>query len=106
MTRGAHRHGQGPVWIGVLTITAETPGARSRKQKRGMIAPLVERLRSRFPFSVARIGGMDSLDHEVLVAVTVSGDPDVCRGVLERASTFASGLGLALDVHSEVERWD
>ncbi|MDZ7800685.1 MAG: DUF503 domain-containing protein [Trueperaceae bacterium] len=99
--------GEAPVWIGVLTITAETPSARSRKHKRGMIAPLVERLRTRFPFTVARVGGQEALDHEVLVAVTVSGDPEVCRALLQRATTFAEGMGLTLrDVRSEVERWD
>ncbi|NBC96790.1 MAG: DUF503 family protein, partial [Deinococcus-Thermus bacterium] len=45
-------HGAG-VWIGVLTFVVATPGARSRKQKRGLVAPIVERMRTRYPVSVA-----------------------------------------------------
>lgn len=95
------------VFVGVLTFTVETPGVRSLKEKRSHLKPLVERMRARFPVTVARLGGLDRHDEETVGAVTLSSDPEVCRSVLERALAFARAQGLRIrDVHTDVERWD
>lgn len=97
----------GGVWVGVLTFVVATPAARSLKEKRGTITPLVERLRQRFPVSVARLADLDRLDRERLGVVVVSADPEVCRTVLERALGFAQSCGPRLEAtRVEVERWD
>ncbi len=95
------------VWVGVLTFVVRTPGARSLKDKRGLVTPIVERVRSRFRVSVARLEGLDRLDRETLGAVVLSADPELCRSVLDRIRSFAEGFGLRVeDVRCEVERWD
>lgn len=97
----------GPVFVGVLTFTVETPGARSLKEKRSLVKPLVERLRARYPVSVARLDGLDLLGEETVGAVTLSADAAVCRSVLERALAFAEGQGMRVRApRVEVERWD
>lgn len=97
----------GGVWVGVLTFVVTTPGARSLKDKRGMITPIVERLRRRFPVSVARLSDLDRRDRERLGVVIVSADPEVCRQVLERALAFAESFGLRLEAtRLDVDRWD
>lgn len=98
---------EGGVWVGVLTFTVETPGVTSLKAKRGLVKPLVERMRSRFPVSVARLSGLDRHDEETIGGVTMSSDPRVCEAVLGRALAFAEGSGLRIrDGTVEVERWD
>lgn len=95
------------VWIGVATFEVATPGVRSLKEKRGLIVPMVERLRQRFPVSVARLAGLDSLDRETIGAVVINTDPALCRKLLERVHSFASDFGLRVEnVRLEVERWD
>ncbi len=95
------------VWVGVLTFVVATPGARSLKDKRGMVTPIVERLRQRFPVSVARLADLDRLDRERLGVVVVSADPEVCRTVLDRALRFAESFGLRLEAtRIDVDRWD
>lgn len=97
----------GDPWVGVLTFVVATPGARSLKDKRGLVTPIVERIRRRFPVSVARLDGLDRLDRETLGAVVISADPEVCRSVLASVRGFAEGFGLRIEeVRSEVERWD
>lgn len=97
----------GGPWVGVLTFVVATPGARSLKDKRGLVTPIVERMRRRFPVSVARLDGLDRLDRETVGAVVISADPEVCRSVLESVRAFAEGFGLRIEeVRSEVERWD
>lgn len=94
-------------WVGVLTFVVATPSARSLKDKRGLVTPIVERTRRRFPVSVARLDGLDRLDRETLGAVVISADPEVCRSVLERVRAFAEGFGLRIEeARAEVERWD
>jgi uncharacterized protein YlxP (DUF503 family) len=97
----------GPVvWIGVLTFDVLTPGARSLKEKRSLVRPIVDRARSRFEVSVARLDGLDRLDRETLGVSVLSSDPEVCRRLLERAHDFAASFGLRLEGTSlEVERW-
>jgi hypothetical protein len=101
MSRGAG------VWIGVLTFVVATPGARSRKEKRGLVAPIVERMRTRYPVSVARLDDLERLDRERLGAVVISADPEVCRSVIDRVRDFVEGFGLRIEeVRAEVDRWD
>lgn len=97
----------GGVWVGVLTFTVQTPGARSLKAKRALVKPLVERLRARYPVSVARLAGLDRHDEETVGVATLGSDPEVCRRVLERALAFAASQGLRMgDTTVEVDRWD
>jgi len=103
-TSGDDRDG---AWIGVATFTILTESASSLKDKRGMIAPIVERLRTRFPVSVARLAYLDQLGKERIGMVVMNGDPDVCRSVLDKAVAFVASFGFRLeDTLVEVDRWD
>lgn len=95
------------VWLGVATWTIDTHAARSLKDKRGIVTPIVERLRQRYPVSVARLDGQDAITSERLGMVVMNQDPGVCRQVLERALTFVASYGhRVFDVAVDVERWD
>ncbi|MEX2502870.1 MAG: DUF503 domain-containing protein, partial [Trueperaceae bacterium] len=50
----------------MLRFTILTPGAASLKEKRSVVRPVVDRLRQRFPVSVARVGSVDRHDAERL----------------------------------------
>ncbi len=94
------------VWIGLLRFTITTPGARSLKEKRALVRPIVDRLRHRYPVSLARVGGEDRHDQERVAVVVANRDPEVCRSVLDRALATAERDGARLErVETTVERW-
>ncbi|MDR9390517.1 MAG: DUF503 domain-containing protein [Trueperaceae bacterium] len=94
-------------WVGVATFDVHTPDARSKKDKRGVVTPLVERLRRRYPVSVARLAGVDRLDRETIGLVVINADAAQCRSVLETATAYAATFGARVDaVRIDVERWD
>lgn len=76
----------GPVYVGVLLVTIETPGVKSLKEKRSLVLPVTERLKARFPVSVARLDGLDAHGWERIGVSAISSD----RVWLER--TLASAL--------------
>ncbi|TVP74245.1 MAG: DUF503 domain-containing protein [Gemmatimonadales bacterium] len=72
----------------VLTFQLSIPGCRSLKEKRGVLRSVVDRLRSRYPVSVAETGSQDVHDRgEVTVAFVTS---DARRGdsIASRVDTF------------------
>jgi uncharacterized protein len=68
-------------------IRLRVPGARSLKEKRAALRPLVERLRARLPVSVAETGEQDRWQVAVLTVAVA-----------------ASSVGRAESVMDEVER--
>lgn len=107
MSRPGRDEAHGPIWVGVATFVVRTPGVRSLKQKRGMIKPIVERLRTRFDVSVARLDGLERLDRETIGVSVLSSDPEVCRTLLERVLDTAASVGPRLEATAvDVERWD
>jgi uncharacterized protein YlxP (DUF503 family) len=65
------------VYIGVYLVRLEMPWARSLKEKRSLVKPVSEKLKARFPVSVARLGGLDSHDWELLGVTAISSDAEV-----------------------------
>ena len=60
--------------VGALRIELRVHGARSLKQKRGVLRSISARLRNRFHVSVAEIGGQDTWQRaELGVAIAASG---------------------------------
>jgi hypothetical protein len=47
-------------WVGVLQLEVGCPWVRSLKQKRALIAPLLERWRRGYSLSVVRTAGLDA----------------------------------------------
>lgn len=90
-----------------MHVDLEMPWARSLKEKRSLVLPLVERLRSRFPVSVARVAGLDRHDRERIAIAAVGSDAAVLHGLMSRVTGFLEGGEVgARVVRLEVEVWD
>ncbi len=72
--------------VGLLTIEIYIPGLTSLKEKRGVVKPLVARLRKEFNVSVAEIEDQDQLGHSVLGVAAASASPDYVHGLLQRVA--------------------
>lgn len=93
--------------LGVLQLEIGTPWARSLKEKRALLLPLLSRWRRRPELSVARTDGLDAHGWEAWVVATVDADASRVRAVLERAQVDVGREGLELRaVRIDVERWD
>ncbi len=83
--------------LGVLTLEIHVEDSHSLKEKRHVVKSLKDRLRERFNVSVAEIDGLDSWQHAVVAAVTVSADRVRAEQVLQAVESHAAGvLGGAL----------
>lgn len=61
-------------YLGLYTARLETP-ARSLKEKRALIKPVLERLKARFPVSAARLYGLDAWGYEVVALASWATTP-------------------------------
>ena len=68
--------------VGLLTIELYIPGITSLKEKRGIVKPLVARIRKEFNVSAAEIEDQDQLGHTVLGIACVSASADYAHGLL------------------------
>jgi len=59
--------------VGVIRVDVRLFAIHSLKQKRSQVSRLLNRLRSRFPLSVAEVGHLDLLQRSILGATMVSG---------------------------------
>ncbi|MDF1523712.1 MAG: DUF503 family protein [Trueperaceae bacterium] len=99
-------HGGAP-WLGVLQLEVGTPWARSLKEKRALLLPLLTRWRARPELSVARLAGLDDHDRETWALAAVDADADRLRAVLERARDEVVAHGLTVRAaRLDLEAWD
>lgn len=97
----------GPVYVGVLLVELSMPWAHSLKEKRALVLPVTERLKSRFPVSVARLAGLDTYDWELIGVSSLSHDRVWLQGMLEKALAFVEARGLGVTRSQlDVEPWD
>jgi uncharacterized protein len=80
-------------YIGVYTARLEMPWVSNLKEKRALIRPVTERLKARFPVSVARLDGLDSHDWEIIGVVSISHDATWLDGILQDVSSFIVANG-------------
>lgn len=80
-------------YVGIYTCRLELPWVSNLKEKRALIRPVTERLKARFPVSVARLGGLDRHTWEVIGVVTISGDHAWIEETLRRVAEFVAGNG-------------
>ena len=76
--------------VALLTLEIYVPGITSLKEKRGIVKPLVARLRNEFNVSVAEVEDQDQLGHTVLAVAAVSASPDYVHGLLTRVAESVS----------------
>lgn len=72
--------------VGLLTLEIYIPGVTSLKEKRGIVKPLVARIRNEFNVSVAEVEDQDQLGHTVLAVAAVSVSADYVHGLLARVA--------------------
>lgn len=80
-------------YVGVLTVRVEMPWVGNLKEKRALVRPVVERLKVRFPLTVARLDGLDAHDWEVIGVATLSNDYDWVRETLKMAADYIAAEG-------------
>ncbi len=95
------------LWVAVLQLDVGCPWVRSLKQKRALIAPLLERWRRGYSLSVTRVAGLDSHDWERLALVAGDVDRDRLAAVMAQVEAAVLEAGLELrGVRLDVEPWD
>jgi uncharacterized protein YlxP (DUF503 family) len=92
------------MFVGVLRLTLQIPGARSLKERRRVVRSLKDRLRARLPVSVAEVGGLDTHQRAVIAVAVVSGDAVRVDELLATAAAMAGTLrdAVLVDRKSEV----
>lgn len=80
-------------YIGALTLRLEMPWVSNLKEKRALVRPVVERLKVRFPVTVARLDGLDAHDWELIGVTTISNDHEWIEQTLKMASDFVASGG-------------
>lgn len=79
------------------------PWVSNLKEKRALVRPVVERLKSRFPLTVARLDGLDAHDWEVLGVATLSNDYNWVRETLKMAADYIVSEGTYTVTEESVE---
>ncbi len=94
------------VYIGVYLVRLEMPWVRSLKEKRSLVKPVAEKLKARFPVSVARLDGLDSHDWELLGVTAISSDAVWLEGLLGKVAAFVEAGDCRVGYSSmEIELW-
>lgn len=80
-------------YVGVLTLRLEMPWVSNLKEKRALVRPVVERLKVRFPVTVARLDGLNAHDWELIGVTTISNDFEWIELTLKMASDYVASGG-------------
>jgi len=89
--------------VGAALVRLHVHGSRSLKEKRGVVRSVTQRLRNRFPLSVAEVGGQDTWQSAVIGLAACGNEARAVRALLDRAIEFVAGTGLAEVLDSDVE---
>ena len=94
--------------IGVGVVELHLPANRSLKGKRQALNRITERVRSRFPVSIAEVGHQDLWQRARLGFCRVSSDAGYAGSCLDKVVNFIDSLGVAemLDCVVEVQHFD
>jgi uncharacterized protein len=96
------------IYIGIYIADLTMPWVESLKEKRSLILPVTEKLKARFPVSVARLDGLNAHDWERIGVTAISHDAVWLEGVLNRVHDFvvAHGTYEVSVLEQTVEIWD
>lgn len=95
------------VYVGVLLVELSLPWAGSLKEKRSQILPVTEKLKSRFPVSVARLDGLNEHGWELVGVSALSNDRVWLEGMLSKALEFVAARDLQVSRSQlDIEVWD
>ncbi len=73
--------------VGICTVQFDLP-ARSLKEKRSVIKPILARVRDRFNVSAAEVDDLDAWQRSTLAFACVSTDASYAHGLLTKVVTF------------------
>ncbi len=92
------------MFIGVLRLVLQIPGAASLKDRRRVVKSFKDRVKARFPVSIAEVGDLERYQVATLGVAVVSGDASRCDEVLAAVSRAAGQLNDAVlaDVATEI----
>jgi uncharacterized protein YlxP (DUF503 family) len=89
--------------IGVLNLELRIEHSQSLKDKRQVVRSLKDRLRTRHNVAVAEIDYLDSWQHSLVSAVTVSNDRVHAETMLQAVEKDAAGVLGGMLVGSDIE---
>jgi uncharacterized protein YlxP (DUF503 family) len=92
------------VFVGVLRLVLQIPGARSLKERRKVVKSFKDRVRARLPVSVAEVGDVERHQVATVAVSVVARESQRVREILSAAKSMAGNLSGALlaDVASEI----
>src|SRR6195952_888811 len=92
------------MFVGVARLVLQIPGARSLKDRRRVVKGLKDRVRAKFPVSIAEIGDLERHQVATLGVSVVSNDSARCSEVLSHVASLAGGAhdALVADVATEI----
>lgn len=90
-----------------MRLVLGIPGALSLKDKRSVVSRVRDRVRNRFPVSIAEVDALDEWDRAVLGIAMVSNDARHIESTLDKLVDFVEELHVApiLDDWKEIEAW-
>lgn len=97
-----------PIYIAVYIADLRMPWVKSLKAKRSIITPVTEKLKTRYPVSVARLDGLNAHHWERIGASAISHDAIWLESLLARVDAFVrSHAECEVElIDSVVEVWD
>ena len=89
--------------VGVCRLAFSLPGNASLKGKRSVVRRIVDRTRAKFNAAVAEVDDLDSHRRAVIGVAVVSNDSRHANSMLDRISTFMSGISEAVMTERTLE---
>jgi uncharacterized protein YlxP (DUF503 family) len=92
------------MYIGVLRLVFQIPGAASLKDRRRVVKSFKDRVKARFPVSIAEVGDLERYQVATLGVAIVANDAARCQEVLSAVSRAAEQANDAVlaDVATEI----
>jgi uncharacterized protein YlxP (DUF503 family) len=92
------------MFVGVLRLVLQIPGARSLKDRRRVVRSFKDRLQSRLRLSVAEVGALEEHQRAIIGVACVSNDAARVDELLASAASMAATLrdAVLLDRATEI----
>ena len=89
--------------VGVIRIDLRLFDTHSLKQKRSQVSRLLNRLRSKFPVSIAEVGHLDLLQRTVLGASMTAGTDAIIQSVFKNLEDELYSSGIVEIIELDIE---
>ena len=89
--------------VGVFRIDLRLFEIHSLKQKRSQVSRLLNRLRSKYPISIAEVGSLDLLQRTLLGASMTSGTEKIIQTIFNKVEEDLYSSGLVEIIDTDVE---